>query len=217
MKQYHKESWDSLNYKEYNDNEILNYISEANEEAIELIYEKYKPLINKVANKLYKKYCINSGLEVNDLIQEGMLGLNNAINHYSENKDTLFYTYAKTCIERKMISSVIGANRQKHKILNDSISFEIDINDDNLSLEAVFGDSEYNPENILLDIESREEFMKKVNNILTDFELKVLQLKMDGFDYKEIAEVIDKDVKSVDNAIQRIRNKIKKVIKNNKT
>jgi len=211
MKQYHKESWDKVNYKDYNDNEILSYINEANEEAIELIYEKYKPLINKIATNLFKKYCKNTGLDISDLTQEGMLGLNGAINHYKENKEVLFYTYAKTCIERKIISSVIAANRQKHKVLNDSISFEIDL-DNNINLEAFFGDTEYNPENIVISKESNDELLSKIENVLTNVELQVLQLKLDGFEYKEIASVIDKDVKAVDNAVQRIRQKIKKII-----
>ena len=200
-----------MNYKDYNDNEILSYINEANEEAIELIYEKYKPLINKIATNLFKKYCKNTGLDISDLTQEGMLGLNSAINHYKENKEVLFYTYAKTCIERRIISSVIAANRQKHKVLNDSISFEIDL-DNNINLEAFFGDTEYNPENIVISKESNDELLSKIENVLTNVELQVLQLKLDGFEYKEIASVIDKDVKAVDNAVQRIRQKIKKII-----
>ena len=210
MKQYNKESWDSLNYRDYNDNEILSYIFD-NEESIDILYEKYKPLINKIATNLYKKYCKNTGLELNDLIQEGMIGLNSAINHYKENKDTLFYTYAKTCIERKIISSVIAANRQKHKILNDSVSFEINLSDDT-SLESFIGDNFTNPENIVISHENKEDLEKKIKEILTDTELQVLQLKLDGFDYKEIAEIIDKDKKSVDNAVQRIRAKIKNII-----
>ena len=200
-----------MNYKDYNDNEILSYISEANEEAIELIYEKYKPLINKIATNLFKKYCKNTGLDISDLTQEGMIGLNSAINRYKENKDVLFYTYAKTCIERRIISSVIAANRQKHKVLNDSISFEIDL-DNNINLGSFFGDTEYNPENIVISREENDELLNKIENVLTNVELQVLQLKLDGFEYKEIASIIDKDVKAVDNAVQRIRQKIKKII-----
>ena len=200
-----------MNYKDYNDNEILSYINESNEEAIELIYEKYKPLINKIATNLFKKYCKNTGLDISDLTQEGMIGLNSAINRYKENKDVLFYTYAKTCIERRIISSVIAANRQKHKVLNDSISFEIDL-DNNINLGSFFGDTEYNPENIVISREENDELLNKIENVLTNVELQVLQLKLDGFEYKEIASIIDKDVKAVDNAVQRIRQKIKKII-----
>lgn len=202
-----------MNYKEFNDNEILSYIAENNEEATTLIYEKYKPLINKVATNLYKKYCKNTGLELGDLIQEGMLGLNNAINRYQENKDTLFYTYAKTCIERKIISTVIAANRQKHKILNESISFEINIDDSKVVLDSFLKDNNYNPEEIVIDKESSIELKDAIERNLTDFEKKILQLKLDGFEYKEIAEIVEKDIKSVDNAVQRIRTKIRKILK----
>ena len=200
-----------MNYRDFNDNEILSYVSE-NEDAIELIYQKYKPLINKIATSLYKKYCNNTGLDVSDLMQEGMLGLNNAINYYQETKDTLFYTYAKTCIERKMISAVIMANRQKHKILNESVSFEINLDDSEISLESILGDSEYNPENIMISNESNDELMNIIKDNLSDSELKVLQLKLDGFEYKEMAEIIGKDIKFIDNTVQRIRQKIKKLI-----
>lgn len=202
-----------MNYKDFNDNEILSYVSE-NEDAIDLIYQKYKPLINKTATSLYKKYCKNTGLDISDLTQEGMLGLNNAINYYQENKDTLFYTYAKTCIERKMISAVIMANRQKHKILNESISFEINLDDSETNLENFLGDSEYNPESVIISNESSNELINKIKENLSDSELQVLQLKLDGFEYKEIAEIIGKNIKFIDNTIQRIRQKIKKITNN---
>ena len=117
-----------MQYREYNDYELLNYISENNEEANEILFEKYKPLIVNISNKLYK-YCKNKGLELNDLIQEGMLGLNLALKKYDQNKDASFYTYARKCIERKIISLVVSTCRLKHKILNDSVSFEIKTNE----------------------------------------------------------------------------------------
>lgn len=200
-----------MNYRDYNDNELINYVSENNEEAIEIIYKKYKPLINKIASNLFKKYCKNTSLEISDLEQEGLIALNSAMNHYNENKDVLFYTYAKTCIERKIISTVIRANRQKQKILNDSLSYELDIND-GISLQSLIKDVTTNPENILIDMENSEELMIEIENVLTPFEQQVLQLKLDGFDYKEIAEIIDKEPKSIDNALNRIKTKIKKII-----
>ena len=201
-----------MNYKEFNDNEILSYVSENNEEALELIYEKYKPLINKIASNLFKKYCKNTGLELSDLIQEGMIGLNSAINHYKENKDTLFYTYARTCIERRIISTVVGAHRQKHRILNESLSFEVNLTDTELNLDFFLKDNNYNPENIVIDRENSEELMKEIENTLSPYEQQVLQLKLDGFNYKEIAGIVDRDPKDIDNAIQRIKIKIKKML-----
>lgn len=202
-----------MDYKDYNDNEILSYVSEEDEVAINLIYEKYKPLIVKIAKKLYDNHCQNTGLEINDLIQEGMLGLNSAMNHYKENKDVLFYTYAKTCIERKMISAVIASNRQKHKILNDSFSYEIEFKND-INFESVIGDREYNPENIVINKEDSEELMEKIKSSLTPLESQVLELKLDGFNYREIASIIDKEPKVIDNAFQRIKSKIRKLLNN---
>ena len=205
MKLYQKEV-NNLNYRELNDNEILSYISEGNEIALNLIYEKYKPLINKIATNMHRRYCSNTSLEKNDLIQEGMLALNSAINHFKEQKDTLFYTYAKTCI-----SVVIGNNRQKNKPLNESISVEFS-NTDDLRVDVLLKDNHMNPENIIIDRENESELLDKINESLTDLEQQILQLKMDGFEYKEIALIVNKDEKSVDNAIQRIRNKIKKIV-----
>lgn len=199
-----------MNYRDYNDFELLSYIGENNEEAADVLFEKYNPLIVATANRLYC-YCKNTGLELNDLIQEGRLGLNLAINSFTDDKDTSFYTYAKTCVERKMISVIISARRQKHRVLNESLSLEGTTELDNtFTFEKSLEDNSYNPENILLDIENQEELIKEIYSHLTNFEVQVAELKINGFEYREIAEILDKDIKSIDNAIQRIRTKFKK-------
>ena len=203
-----------MNYKDFNDYELLNYISENNEEANEILFEKYKPLILSFSNKMYK-YCSNKGLELNDLIQEGMLGLNLALKNYDQDKDASFYTYAKKCIERKIISLVVSTTRFKHKILNDSVSFEVKLNE-NESFERVIEDNSYNPEEIMMNLERENEIIEKAHTILTDLEKQVFDLKISGFNYKEIASILDKDSKTIDNAIQRLKTKIKTVIFDNK-
>ena len=110
-----------MNYKEYNDYELISYIRDNIEEANDIIFDKYKPLIETNTRRLIK-YCKNNGLEFNDLYQEGMLGLNQAVNTFNEAKDASFYTYAKMCIERKQVSALISSERLKHKLLNESIS-----------------------------------------------------------------------------------------------
>ena len=197
-----------MDYKNFNDYELLYYIADKNEDANNIIIEKYKPLINKIATKMLP-YCKNNGLDKNDLIQEGMIGLNHAIDKYQEQEDTLFYTYAKTCIERKIISVVVSSNRNKNKILNESISYD----DEENSLLRILKDSSPNPEEIILDAESEEKFISKVRETLTDFENQVFDLLVSGLKYKEIAEILEKDEKAIDNAIQRIKAKIKKVNK----
>ena len=200
-----------MDYKEYNDNELLYYVNEANEEATEIIYKKYEPLINNLARKIIN-YCKNSGVEINDLVQEGMLGLSKALEQYKDNKDASFYTFAKTCIERKMIIAAIAARRQKHKILNDSLSIESTDEEGNNICEYLLSDDKSNPETMLLNIEREKDILNKASHILTDFEIQVFELKINGFNYKEIYEVLDRDVKAIDNALQRIKTKLKKNI-----
>lgn len=197
-----------MDYRDFNDNELINYISEKNEEAYEVIFHKYKPFIVSTAKKLIK-YCDNLGIDMNDLIQEGMLGLNIAINTFNSNKDNIFYTYAKTCIERKMLSLITASRRQKHKILNESLPLESDNDDERISLYNLISDESNNPEARLLSDEQETEIFKIINEILTDLEKQVFELKINGFNYHEIAEILDKDLKAIDNANQRIRNKIK--------
>lgn len=204
-----------MNYKDYNDYELVSYVKENNEEANNIIFEKYRPLIIKAATKMIN-YSSNSGLEINDLIQEGMLGLNTAINSFDQDEEASFYTYAKMCIERKMISTVIGARRQKHKILNESLSLEIYTDNDEVTfIDKLVADNSYNPENMIVESETEGILVKKILDVLTPFEQQVFDLKISGFKYKEIADILDKDAKSIDNALNRIKTKIKDILKNN--
>lgn len=202
-----------MNYKEYNDYELLNYaVSDHNEDATELLYQKYQPLIISYAKKMLP-FCSQGGIELNDLIQEGLLGLSSAIEHFNEQKNITFYTFARTCIERKMISLVIGTRRLKHKILNESVPFETKGEDNELVYaDYLLKDEKSDPEYVLLNNE-REQILKElIQDELTDFELQVFELKMNHFSYEEIAAILDKNVKSVDNALQRIKGKIKKIL-----
>ena len=170
-----------MEYKEFNDYELLDYIAEGNEEANNIIIKKYEPLINKIATKMLP-YCKNNGLEKSDLMQEGMIGLNHAIDRYQEKEDTLFYTYAKKCIERKIISVVIASNRNKNKILNESISYD---DDENLLLKFIKSQTP-SPEEEVLNLEIEENLLLKIKSILTDLEEQVFSLFICGFKYKEI-------------------------------
>jgi len=201
-----------MNYKDYNDFELIGYIREKSEEANEILFQKYKPMIVNFATKMVN-YSPNLGLEINDLIQEGMLGLNTAINAFDENDEASFYTYAKTCIERRIISTIIAAKRQKHKILNESMSLEVYTDEDNSSImDALVADNSYNPENIIVQTESEHKLLEKIVGQLTPLEQQVFELKISGFKYKEIADILDKDPKVIDNALNRLKTKIKNLI-----
>ena len=129
-----------MDYKEFNDEELLSYIHDNNEEAYNIMYKKYEPLIVSLATRLIKTVH-NAGLEVSDLVQEGRIGLTDAIKNFNEHKEASFYTYAKMCIERKILSCIVGTKRLKHKILNESISMDFKYDDEEHSmLEYLFED-----------------------------------------------------------------------------
>ena len=196
-----------MEYKDFNDYELINYISEGNEDASNILLKKYEPLIIKEAHKLLP-LCSNTGLDLNDLVQEGMIGLNHAIERYKEQSDVLFYTYAQKCIKRKMISIIVGIGRKKNRVLNESISYD---DEDNLLIK-VLKDSALTPEEIVISEEQEEKLIKKIKRNLTDFEFEVFELLISGLKYVEISEILGKDKKSIDNTIQRIKTKIKKII-----
>ena len=176
------------------------------EEATDILFEKYKPLIYSIATKMYKD---NLGLDLNDLVSAGMIGFSIAINTYNEHKDTLFFTYARKCIETKIATLLKGATRQKYRILNDSISVEALEEEFNIDLDKLIGDDKKNPETIMVDNENLNELIVGIKKTLTSFELQVFDLKKNGFNYREIAEALGVDAKKIDNAIQRIKTKIK--------
>ena len=198
-----------MNYDEINDYEVLSMVAD-NEDATELLFKKYKPLIVGLAKKIYNNNQ-NTGFDLNDLIQEGMIGFSTAINTFDENKDTTFFTYAKTCIERRLISLIKSASRLKHQILNESYSVE-DLAQDNKSLENLLEDSTSNPENKIIDDENTNELNRNIQKQLTPLESAVFELKISGFTYREIADILDKDSKSIDNAISRIKTKVQKYL-----
>lgn len=194
-------------YENLNDYELLDQVAD-NEFATETLFEKYKPLIYGIAKKAYYTHQ-NTGLEMNDLIQEGMIGFSIAINTFDDQKKTTFFTYARTCIMRRVNSTIVAANRLKHQILNESISVEIldsETNTDN----QILSDTKNNPEILLIENENVLEIKKIIDSELTEFEKKVCDLKTTGFDYKEIAEILNKTPKSIDNAFSRIKAKIQK-------
>ena len=198
-----------MNYKELNDNELLAYIAEGNEDANNILIKKYEPLITNMASRMLRG-CPYLGIELSDLIQEGMIGLNHAIGYYNEQKDIAFFTYAKTCIERKLISFIISAKTLKNKNLNDSISFD---GDEDGTLEYLLKDESANPENIIINEEEINSIISNVKNKLTDLELQVFDLMLSSFNYREIAEILDKEPKQIDNAIYRIKVKVKEEMK----
>lgn len=202
-----------MDYKNLNDYELLSYVSES-EESKQIIFEKYKPRIDELATK-FIVYCHNTGIELNDLTQEGMVGLNDAIINFSETRDTTFYTFAIKCIKSKMISAIVKAKRLKNKPLNTSIYLELNELDKSNSFGKTLVDNSNNPEKILINKEEEEKIIKIINNDLSEFEKDVINLKINGFKYREIADILGKEIKLIDNTVQKIKRIIREKIKEN--
>lgn len=200
-------------YRDLNDYELISYVSENNEEAKEIIFEKYQPLIHDRARKLFK-YCKNNGAEENDLVQEGMIGLNDAIKTFQDSKDAIFYTYALKCINSRIISYIVKLGRLKNKILNDSLFLELNNQDETNKFGKNLIDNSYNPEEILMNEEKKNEIMNIIEKKLNETEKEIINLKINGFKYKEIADIVGKDTKYIDNCIQKCKNKIKEELEN---
>lgn len=196
--------------KQYNDYELLYLISESSEDATNLLYEKYKEIADLKIKK-YLKYGSIRGLDYNDLFQEGMIGLSEAIRDFRNEKDVKFSTFANLCIERQIHSALKKAGRMKHKFLNESMSLDVgEDENDRPWIESLFDKKEKDPSEILEQLENSDALQQRIREELTDFEQQVLELKLGNFDYKEIAELLGKSYKSVDSAMQRIKMKLKK-------
>ena len=197
-----------MNYKNFNDYELLDYIYSCNEDANEILLYKYRPLIVSIAKKMLK-YC-NGGVDLNDLVQEGMLGLNDAINSFRDDKETNFGTYARLCIERRIYSLAKSTRTYKNKILNESISIE---DEDDLTIDRFLMDNSSNPDSMISENDVKNDIITKLESQLTDLEKRVLELKKNDFNYKEIADILEKEPKAIDNALQRIKNKLKNIMR----
>jgi len=202
----------SLDYNNMSDEELINSIRADDNKALEFLICKYKDLVNSKVNK----YFI-IGAEKEDIIQEGLIGLYKAIKDYKEDKQNSFKSFANLCIERQLITAIKSSNRQKHMPLNSYLSLNMpayEDSDGNADTEVM----EILDVNIIedpLDTITKKEYMSNVESVidtsLSDFEKKVLNRYIQGESYVKIAQKLDAPVKSVDNAIQRIR---KKTVKN---
>lgn len=191
------------------DEQIISQIKEGNEQALTFLLDKYKELVN---SKVGKYFII--GAEREDIMQEGMIGLYKAIKNFDSCKQNTFKTFANICVERQLITAIKSSNRQKHKPLNSYLSLNTsayDNDDDTELIETFEVDTIEDPLETMMKKEYFEEIQNTMHKSLSAFEEQVLERYMQGESYELIARKLDSPVKSIDNAIQRIR---KKAIKN---
>ncbi len=196
-----------MDYTILNDEEIIELIQKGQADATEYMLKKYYPLVKKSIRTLYL-----IGADTEDLSQEGMIGLFKAIQSFQPNNNASFYTFAKVCIDRQIYSAIKASNRKKHSPLNSYISFYSKINEDEMELiDNLEAGMDSNPEQIVLDRENTTSIEEILDEHLSKMEKQVLTFYLEGKSYADIATQLGKTSKSIDNAIQRIRDKVKKM------
>lgn len=202
-------------YEPYSDEELILRLREGEENITDYIMDKYKNLVKSKAKSMYIL-----GADNDDLIQEGMIGLFKAVRDYDSGRDASFFTFADLCISRQIYTAVQASGRQKHAPLNTYISLYSNVTEAGRQggeeaelLNVLASRVELSPEEMMIDKENVENLEKTIERELSTFEKQVLDLYITGMSYVQIAKVLGKDEKSTDNALQRIKGKLRKAIK----
>ena len=199
-------------YEQYTDEELIDRLRRGEDLIMDYICDKYKNLVRSKARSMFIL-----GADNDDLIQEGMIGLFKAVRDYDMGRDASFFTFAELCISRQMYTAVQAAKRQKHLPLNtyvslDSGSMSREGREESTLAELIADRAELSPEELVLDKERVAYLEKAIEAELSDFEKQVLDLYMTGMSYSQIAKVLGREEKATDNALQRLKSKIKKML-----
>lgn len=198
------------NYTAMDDEEVLTYVHSGCKRAMEHLIEKYKPLVRAKARSYFLV-----GADREDIVQEGMIGLFKAVRDYKDDKSIPFKVFAEMCITRQIITAVKTATRQKHIPLNSYVSLNrkvFDEDSDKFLIEVIQEVSIANPEELFINKEQYTVIESRVMELLSPFEKEVLAKYLAGINYQDIAKQLKKPVKSVDNALQRLKKKIEKSV-----
>lgn len=199
-------------YKNAKDEELVLMAQSGDEAAQEYLLDKYKSLV-RAKSRAY--FLI--GADSEDIIQEGMIGLYKAVRDYNEEKNASFRSFAELCVNRQMITAIKAATRQKHQPLNSYVSLNKPVYEEESEqtymdfLQSSSG-SLLNPEALLIGQENKSFLENQMVKNLSSFETRVLVLYLQGRSYFEIANVLDKPEKSIDNALQRVKKKLEKFL-----
>ena len=201
------------NFEQESDETLIDRLRDGESSIMDYIMDKYKPLVKSKAKSMYIL-----GADTEDLIQEGMIGLFKAVRDYDCGRDASFYTFAELCISRQMYTAVQASQRKKHWPLNSYVSLNSENKEqegENSGLMDILSTGQGgNPEELFLDKERMEYLEGQIEKELSVFERQVLDLYLTGMTYSQIAKVLRRDDKSTDNALQRVKSKIKKILKN---
>jgi RNA polymerase sporulation-specific sigma factor len=204
---------DKIDYTKKTDEEIIQLIHNGDYIAQDYIINKYKNLVRVKS----KNYFI-TGADKEDIIQEGMIGLYKSIRYYNNSKNITFFCFASLCISRQIITAIRTSTRQKHIPSNLYVSLNSSTTNgmqSQMFIELITENKIYNPEEVLIGKEQKKYIENHINKDLSSLECKVLDLYLQGKSYSGIAKHLNKNEKSIDNTIQRIRKKVVKILKSN--
>jgi RNA polymerase sporulation-specific sigma factor len=197
-------------YNELEDEVVVEAVHNGDSEALDFLIKKYR---NFVRAKARSYFLI--GADKEDIVQEGMIGLYKAVRDFKEDKLTSFKAFAELCITRQIITAIKTATRQKHIPLNSYVSLDKPIFDeesDRTLMDVITGAKIMDPEELIIHREEYIQIEIKMEELLSDLERKVLALYLDGQSYQEISEELNRHVKSIDNALQRVKRKLERYI-----
>ena len=200
-------------YDGITDEELIDRQRSGERQITDYIMDKYKNLVRKKAKSMYIL-----GADNDDLIQEGMIGLFKAVRDYDPGRDASFYTFADLCVSRQMYKAVQASRREKHAPLNTYISLYADTEEaesdgNGTALVNVIASAvETNPEQLMIDRENVADIEAIIEKELSGFEKQVLDLYITGMSYSQIAGVLSRDAKSTDNALQRLKAKLRRAV-----
>jgi len=192
------------------DEELVERVHQGDSDALDFLIHKYQNFVRAKARSYFLV-----GADREDIVQEGMIGLYKAIRDFKEDKLTSFKAFAELCITRQMITAIKTATRQKHIPLNSYVSLDKPIYDeesDRTLMDVISGAKATDPEELIINREEVDDIEVKMAELLSDLERKVLVLYLDGRSYQEISEELNRHVKSIDNALQRVKRKLEKYL-----
>lgn len=195
------------------DEELIHLIHQEDKHALDFLINKYRSFVQGKARTYFL-----IGADREDIFQEGMIGLYKAIRDYDKEKLSSFKAFAELCITRQIITAIKTATRQKHTPLNSYISLDKPIFDeesDRTLIDVIAGSKSVDPEELLVNQEKLVNMERKLSELLSGFEKEVLHLYLDGCSYQEISARVNRHVKSVDNALQRVKKKLEHLMKEN--
>lgn len=201
-----------MRYEDIDDGQLISMLHESSEEAKDILFEKYKYII-EIELKKYSSMARVLGYDYNDLYQDALVGFSDALVSYRTDKHAALSSFITLCVDRKLQVCIKKAGRLKNKLLNDSLSLEHVYDAYTSPLMDLLSDNKKNDplENIVKE-EKMAELVGNIRNSLSDREYEVFSLMVNGLKYDEIATLLNKDLKQIDNTIQRVKAKIKKIV-----